>query len=81
MDTLITGANGFLGSALSRRLVGDGHRVRALVRPGSDASALDGAGAERISGDVTDPGSLARAVGGVEVVFHLARRSARRSCG
>ena len=81
MDTLITGANGFLGSALSRRLVGDGHRVRALVRPGSDASALDGAGAERVSGDVTDPGSLARAVGGVEVVFHLARRSARRSCG
>lgn len=81
MHTLITGANGFLGSALSRRLVGDGHRVRALVRPGSDASALDGASAERVSGDVTDPESMARAVEGVEVVFHLAglRRAPERS--
>ena len=46
MEVLITGANGFLGSALSRRLVRDGHRVRGLVRPESDASALDGAGVE-----------------------------------
>ncbi|HEY6784811.1 MAG TPA: NAD-dependent epimerase/dehydratase family protein [Gemmatimonadales bacterium] len=81
MEILITGANGFLGSALSRRLVLDGHRVRALVRPGSDASALDGAGVERVSGDVTDPGSVSRAVEGAEVVFHLAglRRAPERS--
>ena len=65
MEALITGANGFLGSALGRRLVGNGHRVRALVRPGSDASRLDGAGVQRVSGDVTDPGSLVPAVEGV----------------
>lgn len=81
MEVLITGANGFLGSALSRRLLGEGHRVRALVRPGSDASALDGVGVERMSGDVTDASSVQRAVEGTEVVFHLAglRRAPERS--
>ncbi|HVP60295.1 MAG TPA: NAD-dependent epimerase/dehydratase family protein [Myxococcaceae bacterium] len=81
MQVLITGANGFLGSALSRRLVEGGHRVRALVRPGSDASALDGVGVDRVAGDVTEPGSVQRAVEGMEVVFHLAglRRAPERS--
>ena len=81
MEVLITGANGFLGSALSRRLLGEGHRVRALVRPGSDASALDRVGVERMSGDVTDAPSVQRAVEGTEVVFHLAglRRAPERS--
>ena len=81
MQALITGANGFLGSALSRRMVGDGHRVRALVRPGSDTSALEGVGVERVSGDVTDAASVARALEGTEVVFHLAglRRAPERS--
>src|SRR5262249_59945799 len=77
----IGGANGLLGSGLGRGLAVEGHRVRALVRPGSDASALDGAGVERMSGDVTDPGSVARALEGAEVVFHLAglRRAPERS--
>lgn len=81
MDALITGANGFLGSALCRRLVGDGHRARALVRPGSDTSSLEGTGVQRVSGDVTDPGSLGKALEGVTVVFHLAglRRAPERS--
>jgi nucleoside-diphosphate-sugar epimerase len=81
MEVLITGANGFLGSALCRRLVGDGHGVRALVRPGSDGSALDGVGVERAPGDVTDARSVRAAVEGMEVVFHLAglRRAPERS--
>jgi len=81
MDVLITGANGFLGSALCRRLVEGGHRVRALVRPGSDASALEGVGVERVPGDVTDPASVQSAVVGREVVFHLAgvRRAPERA--
>ena len=82
MQVLITGANGFLGSALSRRMVGAGHPVRALVRPGSDLSALDGvgrgAGGRRRDGRRS---SVQRAVEGVEVVFHLAglRRAPERS--
>jgi len=81
MRLLITGANGFLGSALARRLASDGHQVRGLVRAGSDASPLDGAGVERVTGDVTDEASVERALEGTEVVFHLAglRRAPERS--
>jgi dihydroflavonol-4-reductase len=76
--SLITGAGGFVGSHLARRLCAGGGQVRCLVRPGGDLSALEGLAVERVLGDVTDPGSLARAVYGVEVVFHLAgvRRAA-----
>ncbi|MFT3841085.1 MAG: NAD-dependent epimerase/dehydratase family protein [Myxococcaceae bacterium] len=81
MRCLVTGANGFLGAALVKRLAADGafSEVRALVRDGSDASALGSAGT-RVSGDVTDSASLLKACEGVEVVFHLAgvRRGASR---
>lgn len=80
MKALITGANGFLGAHLARRLTSRGDFVRALVR--KDRSALQGiAGVEIVEGDVVDPSSLPRAVDGVDVVFHLAgiRRSPDRS--
>jgi uncharacterized protein YbjT (DUF2867 family) len=41
MRALVTGANGFLGRHLVRELLARGHRVRALVRPGGDASTVD----------------------------------------
>jgi len=46
--------------------------VRALVRNPNKAHVLDGMGAELFAGDITDPPSLARAVDGVDVVFHAA---------
>jgi nucleoside-diphosphate-sugar epimerase len=79
MRTLVTGANGFLGRHLVRELLARGHAVRALVRPGGDASTVD-SGAEVARGDVTDAAALRRAVEGCGVVYHLAgvRRASRR---
>lgn len=74
---LVTGASGFLGGALVRRLVREGeHEVAVLVRPSSDLRDLGPAAAEvrRVTGDLADPGSLAAATAGVDVVVHSAAR-------
>ncbi|MEX0763390.1 MAG: hopanoid-associated sugar epimerase [Dehalococcoidia bacterium] len=70
MRVLVTGATGFIGGALVRRLIGSGYRVRALARPGADSAALDNAGAEVMTGDLLDPESLSAAVNGMEGLFH-----------
>ncbi|MHB8873518.1 MAG: NAD-dependent epimerase/dehydratase family protein [Myxococcaceae bacterium] len=72
MRALITGSNGFLGTWLTRRLVGRGDEVRCLVRKGSDTWGLDGLKVEVIQGDVTDAQTLLPAMKGIDVVFHLA---------
>lgn len=69
---LVTGASGFIGSAVVRALVNDGRVVRALVEPGRDVANLAGLDIERIEGDIRDPAVLDRAVAGVSTVFHLA---------
>lgn len=73
-NDLVTGATGMLGSHIAERLVAQGRRVRALVRPGSDTRFLDALGVELVRGDLTDPESCARAVRGVEVVYHSAAK-------
>jgi dihydroflavonol-4-reductase len=75
---LITGATGFVGSHLAERLSAEGWRIRALVRRSSDTSHLRGLGVELCEGDLTDPGSIARASAGTDVVFHLAALTAAR---
>jgi nucleoside-diphosphate-sugar epimerase len=70
MHALVTGANGFLGGALARRLAGAGHRVRGLVHSGRESPAFSAV--EWMKGDVTVPGTLGAAFSGVDVVFHLA---------
>jgi nucleoside-diphosphate-sugar epimerase len=70
MRTLVTGASGFIGGVLSRRLLGGGHEVVALVRrPGSEPP-----GTRAVLGDLADAESLARAVSEAEpeCVVHLA---------
>ncbi|HWE35545.1 MAG TPA: NAD-dependent epimerase/dehydratase family protein [Isosphaeraceae bacterium] len=72
--SLVTGGTGLLGSHIAERLAARGGRVRALVRPGSDASFLEGLGAEVVRGDLTDPKACAEAVRGVDVVYHAAAK-------
>ena len=72
MKTLITGASGFVGSAVLRQLVAAGHDVRALVRPQSDCRNLAGLPVEIVYGDIRDRGSLDRAMRGCSVLLHVA---------
>jgi nucleoside-diphosphate-sugar epimerase len=67
---LVTGATGFIGAHLTRRLVRDGHRVRCLVRPSSDTSVLEALDVELLRGDLTDAGSLITATQGCRFVVH-----------
>ena len=67
--TLVTGATGFIGWHVAKKLLDRGHAVRALARPGSQVHGLE---VEVIQGDLRDPASLARAVDGCGIVFHLA---------
>ncbi|MCO6415326.1 NAD-dependent epimerase/dehydratase family protein [Siccirubricoccus sp. KC 17139] len=69
---MLTGATGFLGSAIALALRAEGHAVRALVRPGTPRDVLQGAGVEFIPGDLTDAASIAEAVRGCGAVIHCA---------
>jgi len=69
---LLTGASGFLGSAVARQALARGWRVRALVRPSSPRTNLAGLPLEVVEGDLRDPASLARAMAGVRVLMHVA---------
>ena len=72
MTTLVTGATGFLGRHLVDLLVAERQIVRALVRPGTDASRLHAAGVEVVAGDVTRESDLRRVLAGCTRVYHLA---------
>jgi dihydroflavonol-4-reductase len=67
--TLVTGATGFIGWHVARKLLARGHAVRALVRPGNKVRELE---VEEVTGDLRDRESLERAVAGCGMVFHVA---------
>ncbi len=69
---LVTGANGFIGSALARRLIEGGYSVRSMVLKGTPETSLEGVDTEIFYGDITDPSSLKTAFRGIDVAFHLA---------
>ena len=72
MKTFITGASGFVGSAVLRQLIEAGHTVVALLRPNSDRSNLDGLPVEIVTGDLTDPDSFAANLANCDNLFHVA---------
>ena len=69
---LVTGASGFVGSAVLRTAIARGGKARAMVRPTSPRRNLEGLDCEIVLGDLTDPASLAAALRGVETLFHVA---------
>jgi dihydroflavonol-4-reductase len=70
--TLLTGATGFVGSAVARALNRAGFPVRTLVRRGSPRAHLGDLELEFVEGDLRDADSVGRAVDGVRYVFHVA---------
>ncbi|HEY8699839.1 MAG TPA: SDR family oxidoreductase [Arthrobacter sp.] len=78
---LVVGGTGMLGGQVITQLLGRGRQVRALVRPGSDATRLEAAGAAIARGDMMDPGSLLRAMEGVDAVITSAAGYTRHSKG
>jgi len=72
MATLVTGASGFLGSHITRQLVARGEPVRVLLRASSNNRAIADLPLEYVTGDLRDAASLAKALSGVERVFHVA---------
>ena len=72
MKFLVTGATGFIGGAVARRLSESGHEVRALVRPGRDSSNLEHIGVHPVAGDLSDEDALVRAFDGIDGLFNVA---------
>ncbi|MBN2417652.1 NAD-dependent epimerase/dehydratase family protein [bacterium] len=69
---LVTGAAGFTGGYLCRNLLQHGYRVRGLLLPGTDDSSLRKTGVEIVYGDLCRRETLAAAVSGVDIVYHIA---------
>ncbi len=72
MNCFVTGASGFIGANLVHELLARGHKVKALLRSGSDRRGLRGAEVEVVTGDVQDRAVLGKALHGCDWCFHVA---------
>lgn len=68
----LTGASGFVGSAVARHLLGEDLTVRALVRPTSNRANLAGIDLDIVEGDIRDAAVLEKAMRGARYAFHVA---------
>jgi dihydroflavonol-4-reductase len=69
---LVTGASGFVGSAVARALLAAGRKVRVLLRPASDRRNIEGLAVEQRTGSLVEPASLAAALEGCGALYHVA---------
>lgn len=67
---LVIGANGFLGSHVTRQLVADGHRVRVMVRENANTISIDDLDVQRFIGDIWDDDILRAAMAGCDDVYY-----------
>ncbi len=70
--TFLTGATGFVGAAVARKLLSEGHRLRLLARPNNDRRNLEGLEAEIVEGDLGNTDSYRAALKGCDALFHVA---------
>jgi nucleoside-diphosphate-sugar epimerase len=71
-QAFVTGGSGFIGQVLVRRILGEGHSARVLVRSEASAAKVSALRAEPVRGELTDPATWRDGVRGSDVVFHLA---------
>ncbi|MGB2690895.1 MAG: SDR family oxidoreductase, partial [Thermodesulfobacteriota bacterium] len=72
MATLVTGATGFIGSHIAKKLVDRGEHVKILLRQSSQTSNIDDIDVERVYGDVMDTDSVNEALKGCDTLYHTA---------
>ena len=72
MKFLVTGATGFVGAAVTRKLLAAGYAVRTMMRTNSDRRNLINLDVELTVGDLQDPATLVKAVRGTQILFHVA---------
>ena len=68
----VTGATGFIGSAVTRALLAAGHSVVALVEPGANRAALEGLSIDTVEADLRDGPAVRSAMSGARAVYHVA---------
>ena len=79
MKVLVTGANGLLGSHVTKTLSEQKFSARAMVRKGSDLKALGGVNCELFEGLITDKNDVEKAVSGCDYVIHIAAKTSQSS--
>ncbi len=71
-SVLVTGASGFIGSSIVRKLIDQGRKVRCYNEPGANLGNLDGLDVENVEGDINDRQKIGEALKGCDTLYHLA---------